>query len=111
VAEPYQELPVEKRERIVSALLAWAESQPDRGKTVLRFLDGSALRPQDLLDESPQPLLESEEPAATERAQPDEGPSRRWAHMLNLVAVSMAYGEDLDEILCDLRGDAIARPG
>jgi hypothetical protein len=102
VPEPYHELPIQARERIVSALSAWARRQPHKRKATLRYIDGSSLSPQDLLNESPEPLLLPETRAREGRG--GRGVSRHWAHMLNLVAVSVAHGENLDEILGDLRG-------
>jgi hypothetical protein len=90
---------------VVDALHDWALRQEDRDEPVLRFLDGSALSPQDLLDEPPSDVfLPAEVYARTFGPETERAPSRVWTHLLNMVAVSVQHGEDLDEILSVLSG-------
>jgi hypothetical protein len=108
VPDPYDELPDDVKERVIGALRAWAQSQADASTPVLRFLDGSALAPQDLLDEEPPGELFLSAPERAARGEllstaPPEATGRAWRHLLNLVAVSLREGEDLDEILAALR--------
>jgi hypothetical protein len=106
VADPFQELDIATRDRVVTALYAWAERQEDPSEPVLRFLDGSALSPQDLLDESPAHIFLPPDVIA-KAFPPDTGepPSRAWSHVVNLVAVSVQHGENLDEILSELANE------
>jgi hypothetical protein len=97
MAEPFQELDPETIERTIGALRDWALRQEDRSRPVLRFLDGAALSAQDLLDDDPR---RSGRPMNYLLAPP--GVSRAWRHLLNLVAVSLKYGENLEEILGEL---------
>jgi len=107
--EPSERLSGADREKAIRALRRWASRQPRKRKPVIRLIDGAALTAQDLLDEPPPPresegiLLNAPET------------SRAWRYMLNLVAVSLDYGESLDEIIAQLepegssahlRGDA-----
>lgn len=99
--EPYGELSIQERARIVVAMTEWARRQRPRRRPLLRYIDGSTLRPQDLLTESAAPFLATL--GSIER--PRTRPSRHWAHVLNLIAVSMSHGESLDEILRDFQVD------
>jgi hypothetical protein len=99
--EPYEELSIQERTRIVVAMTEWARRQRPKRRPLLRYIDGSTLRPQDLLTESAAPFLASVgsiNRLGTRR-------SRHWAHVLNLIAVSMAHGEGLDAILRDFQVD------
>jgi hypothetical protein len=94
--EPYERLSPRERDRAIGALYSWAAAQPDKTEPVIRFLDGAALSPQDLLDERPPPW-KSEGTSLTA-----EETSRSWRHMLNLITLSIDHGESLEEIIDQL---------
>jgi hypothetical protein len=101
MTEAYQGLSPDDQRFIVVALRNWAAQLADPSQPILRFLDGAALTGQDLLDEDPD--LEFVGSVRTEMSRDEAGGTRNraWRHLLNLVAVSMENGEDLDELLRD----------
>lgn len=107
MSDPHHKLDLGDKERVVKALRIWAERQSDLSEPVLRFLDGSAVAPQDLLDQEPPSDLWSEpvggefDEGLVATREPDPG-GRAWRHLVNLVAVSVNEGEDLDQLLADL---------
>ena len=137
VSEPYQELRPELQAEAVVALQKWAAAQEDPERPVLLTIDGTDLRPRDLLDESPPlpgpsyyddvrfarkgdrdalrdafEIMPSSRIRRVIRRAQGRAPSRAWALMLNLVAVADRYSEEgVERLLAEIAGEADAEAG
>jgi hypothetical protein len=113
MAEPYEELDPRLRLRAIVVFRNWARVQRVKWRPFLEVIDGTTITPLDLLVEVP-PI-----PAAERHEYKREVPFLRllrasrsllrrqkpnaWRHVLNLVAVSVEYGEEsIDDLLAEL---------